>query len=78
MSTKTQVDKQNLFFNNFDLDKFKNIKKCINCEKNLEEESNNNKNLKLDENVQNILHENHKNFLYLIKEILCLCKQHNT
>ena len=79
MSTKTQADKQNLFFsNNFNIDICKNTKKCINCEKKnffLEEENIENK--KLEENVQNILHENYNNFLYLMKEILCLCKQHN-
>ena len=79
MSNTTPKSKQNLFLNFFDKNLRQNKEFCINCEKkndflNVNCENNN---VILNKNVQTNLHKTHKNFLYIMEEILCLCKQHD-
>ena len=79
MLDNTEANNENLLFKiNVENDN-KNKKTCINCEKkifclslNCEE----NTNLNINQNVKKILQEDKKKFLYMMQEILCLCKQH--
>ena len=79
MSNTTQESKQNFCVSIFDKNSCQNQIFCINCEKKvvfLDFKSSNN-NIILSKNVQTNLHINHKNFMNVMEEILCLCKQHN-
>ena len=81
MVHETEAKKQHLFLNiSCHNSSIENKKTCINCQKNrgfstLDCDSF--KDLNLVKNVENLLHENQKKFLYMMQEIICLCKQNN-